>query len=1008
MNTYALIPLIATIAYIPLFVILLTNLPWDRKQKFFFLFLIPAMLWSLTSFLFRSDFLMPHKLLIVQAILCTLIWMLIQFHYFLCIFNRSDHIKIPLAYVFPASAIALAALGYIPRGIEITASGIDVDCGIWIVAIGFLFLFTVGARDIYSLLRRHKISPDPAERNQLSYLLVAIAILAVFVFSSIAPHGGEYPVAHIGNFAVACILTYAVIAYRLLDVGVALRRGLKQMGSYGAGIALFVLLLFLIHLIFNLDIDLITLAVILSVGIPVIVFTIHVFDRAWQRKIERAFIGDRYDCRRQLSGFITKIHSIPTLEQFGNGLISLLSQSVDCHRACLLLPETRDGDFAVRFAYPPVEGNPMQNLKLRHDSPVVDWLKRENTILPERNLSIFPEFHSIWRVEKEDIQSAQVEMFVPLINRSELVAVLAVSDKQNGKLYTVEDIDLLESIASRVAASMEKEYFHEQLREQDKELALINRLTTIITSNVSIQEIFEGFTDALKEVIALDYASIVLIEEDWLRLLALASYVKSLRQPGQQIPLKGTTTEWVAKHKKSLYEADLAQHKRFPSAEQYVKMGIHSIIHLPLIVRDEAIGSLILASSQPNAYSPKKIRLLEQVAWQIATPIENSQLYSKAEQRSRIDELTGLFNRRHFEEQLKGEIARHSRYSDVFSLFLLDLDNFKAYNDIYGHPSGDKLLNQIGRIIGISIRGADQAFRYGGDEFIAILPHTTMDDAYTVAERVREQIAAEMEAKDVAVTCSIGLASYPSDGVIAGEIVTTADTALYYAKHTGGNRVYLSSKILSEPAAEVGTYASGSGLSAVYALAAAVDAKDPYTYGHSRKVNTYAVVLAEAIGLSFDEVSRISIAALLHDVGKIGISDKILGKKGKLSPEDWETIKSHPRLGANIVGNVPNLVPCLGGILHHHEWWDGTGYPGGLKGKNIPIEARILAIADAFSAMTSSRPYRNAICDEKVIKEFKQGAGTQFDPELAQVFIGLIEVDFAEKVKIGQDPPSEG
>ena len=240
-----------------------------------------------------------------------------------------------------------------------------------------------------------------------------------------------------------------------------------------------------------------------------------------------------------------------------------------------------------------------------------------------------------------------------------------------------------------------------------------------------------------------------------------------------------------------------------------------------------------------------------------------------------------------------------------------------------------------------------------------------------------------------------------------GEIVTTADTALYYAKHTGGNRTYLSSKILSEPTIEAGIKTRSSGLSTVYALASAVDAKDHYTYGHSKKVNTYAVALTEAIGLPPEEVSRISTAALLHDIGKIGIPDKILGKKGKLNPEDWEAIKAHPRLGANIVGNVPSLIPCTGGILYHHERWDGAGYPEGLKGEEIPLDARILAIADTFAAMTSARSYRGAFCDEKVIKELKRGAGTQFDPKLVEVFIGLIEAGLPGEVTVGQDPSSE-
>jgi diguanylate cyclase (GGDEF)-like protein/putative nucleotidyltransferase with HDIG domain len=554
-----------------------------------------------------------------------------------------------------------------------------------------------------------------------------------------------------------------------------------------------------------------------------------------------------------------------------------------------------------------------------------------------------------------------------------------------------------------MAASMEKEYLHDQLREQDEEIILINRLTSIITSSLSIQRIFEGFAQELKEVVDVDWTTIALIDGNELYFSALSSTIDSPWQREERIPLKGTATEWAAREKKNLYEADLTRSCRFWTGEYHLKQGIRSIIYLPLSVIDRCIGSLILASRKPNAYSSRQIRLLEKVALQIAAPIENIQLYAKLEQRLRIDELTGLFNRRHFEERLKEEIERHSKYVGVFSLFMLDLDNFKTYNDLYGHPSGDKLLNQIGEIIESCTRSIGQAFRYGGDEFITILPQTATKNAYQVAEQVRGQIVGEMAGKAITVTCSIGLAGYPTDGVTSDQLINAADTALYYAKRTGGNRICLSSKILSEPVAESGTYTRGSSLSAVYALVSAVEARDPYIYGHSRKVNTYAIALAEAIGLSPDEVSKVSTAALLHDIGKIGIPDKVLNKKGALSRKDYETIKSHTRLGASIVGNVPGLISCLPAILYHHERWDGNGYPEGLKGENINLEARVLAIADMFASMTSPRPYRDALSDEQALEEIRKGAGTQFNPKLAKIFIDVVHVGIPNTEEVGRE-----
>ena len=441
-----------------------------------------------------------------------------------------------------------------------------------------------------------------------------------------------------------------------------------------------------------------------------------------------------------------------------------------------------------------------------------------------------------------------------------------------------------------------------------------------------------------------------------------------------------------------------------------MKLGIRSIVYLPLSVADRTIGSLILASRKPNAYSRQHIKLLEKVALQIAAPIENAQLYARLEQKSRMDGLTGLFNRRHFEERLKEEVSRHSRYGDVFSIFMLDLDNFKAYNDTYGHVAGDILLAQVGKIIKSSIRSVDQAFRYGGDEFVVILPQTAVDDGYVVAERVRAQIAEEMKKKALTVTCSIGLAGYPGDGAVSDELVGAADNALYHAKQAGGDRVYVSSRVSSESLDEGGihgVYDRHSSVRAIYALVSAVEARDTYSYGHSRKVNTYAVALAEAIGLSPEEVSRVSIAALLHDIGKIGIPDEVLSKSGKLDEESWGAIKTHPRLGANIVGRIPYLAPCVSGILYHHERWDGSGYPEGLKGEEIPLEARILAIADSFEAMTSARLYRPALSVEQVVEELKKGAGVQFDPQLVKVFIDLIEAGLPGKAKMRQASSTE-
>ncbi len=1008
------IPLIATIAYVPLFIILVRNRPWGIRHKLFLSFLIPALLWSVATFLSRG-ILSQHGPVLethgVRIVVCFFIWMLVQLHYFIRSFYQSERVKIPFAYIFVIAAIILAARDFFFVDIE---QGV-VIYGPSIVALVLTFLFTIGVKDVVSLWRQRSISPDPRERNQITWILVTIGVLVVFIALALTLWGRQYSLGNIGNLFVAGVFTYAVVTHRLVDMSVVLRRAIINAVPYAGGLAIvYALVAFTVPWQPGNDADksqiLGVLAGIIFLVIPSILFLVHKVRDHWQKKVEENFVGARYSYQRQLYGFITRIHDVASLEDLGSEFISLIAKAFDCRRACLLLPEAENENFGVRFIHPPPRDNPMAELKLRADSPIVTWLERESTILPERNLAIFPEFQSMWTEEREDIRSAKISMFVPLMNRGRLICILAISEMRDGKLYTVEDIDQLEFISGRVAASMAKEYSHEQLREQDKETTLVNRLTAIITSSMSIQMIFDGFAQELKkEDMEIDWATIALIDGDELYFMALSSNIGSAWQTGERIPLEGTATELSYQEQQAEYEDDLKRVRRFSTSESLLQQGIRSVAYLPLNVTGRTIGNLILASRQPNAYTRRDKKLLEKVALQIAAPVENANLYNRLEQRSRIDELTGLFNRRHFEERLKEEVSRQTRYGDVFSIFMLDLDNFKAYNDTYGHPAGDILLGQMGKIIKGSVRNVDQAFRYGGDEFVIILPQTTREDAYAVAERVRVQIAKRMEKEAIAVTASIGLANYPADGVVADELIDVADNALYHAKRAGGNRILLSSDALSELPDEGGvhgTYNKRSGLSAVYALVSAVEAKDSFMYDHSRKVNTYAVALAEAIGLSPDQVTNVSTAALLHDIGNIGISDKILNKKGRLNEEDWKAIKTHPKLGATIIGNIRHLAPCVNIVLYHHERWDGGGYPEGLQREQIPIEARILAIADSFEAMTSVRPYRPPLPLKEIVKQLKQGAGLQFDPNLVDAFIGIVEAGLPGKVKMAKQDSS--
>jgi diguanylate cyclase (GGDEF)-like protein/putative nucleotidyltransferase with HDIG domain len=411
----------------------------------------------------------------------------------------------------------------------------------------------------------------------------------------------------------------------------------------------------------------------------------------------------------------------------------------------------------------------------------------------------------------------------------------------------------------------------------------------------------------------------------------------------------------------------------------------------PIKSKQKLIAILALSKKHPRGfYSRDDTDLIMTLANEAAVAIDNASLYEKAKQRANTDELTGLFNHRFFHQRLSEEIARASRFGESFTLIFMDIDNFKKYNDISGHLVGDEALKNIGRLISQTVRDSDLGFRYGGDEFAILLPETTLTEGQTVADRLRKTVESNLEWQGVPLTLSIGIASWPTDGIMKEALIQSSDAALYYAKQTGKNRCCLACEVaLTEVLnmiPESNSRNTEAVVSTIYALAATVDAKDHSTYGHSKKVTEYATTIAEALGYGNDEVEQIRVGAMLHDIGKIGVSDSILQKKGKLDTDELQKIQAHPNTGVAIIRHIESLRGCLAAVQYHHERFDGSGYPAGLKGNNIPLDARILAVADAFDAMTSDRPYHKRKTYDEAIQELKDCAGTQFDPDIVKVF----------------------
>ena len=354
------------------------------------------------------------------------------------------------------------------------------------------------------------------------------------------------------------------------------------------------------------------------------------------------------------------------------------------------------------------------------------------------------------------------------------------------------------------------------------------------------------------------------------------------------------------------------------------------------------------------------------------------------------DPVTGLFSHRYLQEQLELELCRAERFGRPLTVMLADADNFRLLNEAHGYRAGDRLLRLLAGIITGSCRDSDVVGRYGSDEFLFLLAETIPEQALTLAKRLleacrRASFQPEVGSGHLPVCLSIGIASYPGNATNRQELLTQALRALQQSKREGGNRLTMADARQGfAPVAKSASY------TALEGLLTAVDNKDHYTREHSQSVADYLFALACKLGLPEEEGQRAWLAGLFHDVGKICIPQEILCKPAPLNRTEYEVVKQHPHMGWLIIRAVPQLASILDGVLYHQEHWNGGGYPEGLSGNDIPFLARLIGVVDAYTAMTSDRPYRKALDNLVSLTELEKAAGKQFDPEVVQAFSHLV------------------
>ncbi|OFZ67196.1 MAG: hypothetical protein A2V79_01180 [Betaproteobacteria bacterium RBG_16_56_24] len=426
--------------------------------------------------------------------------------------------------------------------------------------------------------------------------------------------------------------------------------------------------------------------------------------------------------------------------------------------------------------------------------------------------------------------------------------------------------------------------------------------------------------------------------------------------------------------------------------------SIQSFICLPLTSHASRLGVIYFYRKDRDYFLPDEFEILNTFAYLAAGAIENARLHEQTQDLAVTDKLTGLRNRRLFDERLAEEILRAARYAKPLSLLMLDIDDFKRINDTHGHPAGDKVLQSLGQLLRGQLRQMDFAARYGGEEFTIILPETDFVGAKLVAERIRRAVAKLPiklpDGREIDLTVSVGVACFPVCGDKAESLVEHADQALYTAKQEGKNRACLYREILKtqlelEPNRIVELL--NQSLENIQPIVTAVSVKAVFFHKHTLLVERTVMQLADALGLSREDRETLRLAALLHDIGMVTVSDAVLRKQSALTAEDWILIRQHSATGADFLEQVPALRHAAPVVRHHHERYDGHGYPDGLKGEAIPYLARVLAVADTYATLVAEWIGYKARSPAEAKAQLVTNAGTQFDPQIVPVFVQTLD-----------------
>jgi len=691
--------------------------------------------------------------------------------------------------------------------------------------------------------------------------------------------------------------------------------------------------------------------------------------------------------------------------------------------------EIRDGvPYAKRTR---AGGNHLSEYVIKNRQPL---LIRENVAQEARRLGVEP--------------MLQMGCFcaVPLVLYDRAVGVMAVLSRDE-RAFDEGHLELMRVLASEATIALENARLFRGEQRKSRHLSLLNNISRNTIATLNPDEMLARIAGELETGLIYDHISIGLLDYVTKEVVIQAQAGKRRDVEGRRIPFGEGLVGRVAR------SGEIAVVRNFAtdsSAGAPLLEGSASAVVLPIVYGDQLHGVLCVETSGLCDFAVEELQLLETLADLISGALHGAISFQKAQEQAITDGLTGVKTHRYFMETLSAEWKRATRAGRPFSVVLIDLDRFKFVNDFYGHLEGDLVLRRVGQILEENCRRSDIVARYGGDEYVVLMPETNAEQSRQLAGKLRAWICSDQLLREKNVTGSFGIATFPVHGSTPQELIQVADASMYLSKHQGGNAVstadhfdpnetkrwkrgvletYLGvtlkkqlstgPAVLEEICSRLGQFmrsleatdipATGpTGMSfstqttndetisvsiplpvveTLTSLVTAVDAKDPFTNSHSQKVSSYAFALAGMLELDATAAEEIRFAALLHDLGKVGIPETLLNKNGPLDSEEWELMKQHVEFGARILEKCNGFERIRAMVRHHHEFFDGSGYPEALSGENIPLGARIIAIADAYDTITSERTYKRPRPAEEALAELERCGGSQFDPELVTLFL---------------------